>query len=70
MKKKKDTCSACHKVIEKDAKRVVKHLKGDIKGYKDEANEDRALIKKLTRGKKSSKKTALKLPKKPARKKK
>ncbi len=28
-------------------KQVVKHLKGDIKMFKKEANEDRALIKKL-----------------------
>lgn len=28
-------------------KKVVKHLKGDIKDFKKEANEDRALIKEL-----------------------
>jgi hypothetical protein len=28
-------------------KEVIRHLKGDIKGFKKEASEDRALIKKL-----------------------
>lgn len=28
--------------------KVMKHLKGDIKGFKKEANEDRELIKDLT----------------------
>ncbi len=35
-------------------KKVIKHLKGDIKGYKHEANEDRELIKSL-KGKKHEK---------------
>lgn len=39
--------------------KIKKHLKGDIKMYKDEANEDRALIKtlkgKVAKNKKSSK---------------
>ena len=38
-------------------KKIVKHLKGDIKTFKDEAQEDRELIKKLgSKKKKSSKK--------------
>lgn len=28
-------------------KKIIKHLKGDIKGYKEEAQEDRELIKEL-----------------------
>lgn len=36
-------------------KKVEKHLKGDIKGFKKEADEDRELIKTL-KGKKSEKK--------------
>lgn len=36
-------------------KKVTKHLKGDIKGYKKEAAEDRDLIKTL-KGKKHEKK--------------
>jgi len=36
-------------------KKVIKHLKGDIKTFKSEAAEDRALIKSLTK-KKSQKK--------------
>lgn len=28
-------------------KEVIKHLKGDIKGFKKEAKEDKTLIKKL-----------------------
>ena len=32
-------------------KKIVKHLKEDIKGYKKEADEDRELIKELRSGK-------------------
>jgi hypothetical protein len=38
-------------------KKVIKHLKGDIKGYKKEIKEDKELIKEL-KGKKMAKKTA------------
>lgn len=41
--------------IFKMKKKIIKHLKGDIKGYKHEIKEDRELIKDL---KKSSKKPA------------
>ena len=37
-------------------KRVIAHLKGDIKGFKKEAAEDRKLIKALKHEKKESKK--------------
>lgn len=40
-------------------KEVIRHLKGDIKGFKKEASEDKALIKKLS-SKKSSKKKVVK----------
>lgn len=33
--------------MKKKIKKVVKHLKGDIKDFKKEASEDRALIKEL-----------------------
>lgn len=38
-------------------KKVVKHLKGDIKTYKEEAQEDRDLMKDLKGKKKSPKKS-------------
>jgi len=45
------------------SKKVVKHLKGDIKGYekerkylKDEAKEDREMIKKVKKNEKRCKK--------------
>ena len=41
------------------AKKVIKHLKGDIKTFKEEAAEDRKLIKEL-KGKKAKKHTAKK----------
>lgn len=50
------TCGKGKSRLKKDEhKEVVKHLKGDIRGYKDEANEDRALIKKLGKKEKKAK---------------
>jgi hypothetical protein len=42
------------KIKESQKKKVIKHLKGDIKTFKKEASEDKKLIKKL----KPKKKTA------------
>jgi len=36
-------------------KKVIKHLKGDIAGFKEEISEDEALIKKLLKRKASRK---------------
>ena len=36
-------------------KKVIKHLKGDIKDFKEEAAEDRSLIKSLKKGDKVNK---------------
>lgn len=41
--------------MKKDTKKVVKHLKGDIKTFKEEAREDRKLIKELKNSKKPKK---------------
>jgi len=50
-------CSKNKSRLSKDEhKKVVKHLKGDIKGYKKEANEDRQMIKSLGKKEKSAKK--------------
>lgn len=38
-----------------DKKKVVEHLKGDIKGYKKESDEDTKLIKSLNKKKKKKK---------------
>lgn len=45
--------------MKKEAKKVVKHLKDDIKTFKEEAREDRKLIKEL-KDKKKPKKESLK----------
>lgn len=44
----------------KKKKKVVAHLKGDIKGYKKEIQEDRELIKELKEGKNGKKKLSKK----------
>lgn len=36
------------------SKKVIKHLKGDIKGYHEEIDEDKELIKELKKSKKIS----------------
>ncbi len=36
--------------------KVIEHLKGDIKNFQHEAEEDRSLIKSLTKKKKKKKK--------------
>jgi len=40
----------------KNSKKVIKHLKGDIKTFNKEAEEDRELIKELKKKNKSKKK--------------
>jgi hypothetical protein len=45
MKKKKGPAKKAPKKLKALKKKVTKHLKGDIKGYKHEAKEDRELIK-------------------------
>ena len=45
-------CEKCKQPI-KERKKIVKHLKGDIRNFKDEASEDRELIKELKRADKS-----------------
>lgn len=37
-------------------KKIISHLKGDVKGYKKEIKEDEELIKEIKRTKKISKK--------------
>lgn len=41
-----------HKKKAHQSKKVVEHLKGDIKGFKKEIGEDKALIKSLKKVKK------------------
>lgn len=48
--------------IASKAKKVVKHLKGDIETFKHEAHEDRELIKDLKKAPKKSKKDPKKKP--------
>lgn len=50
--KKKEKCS-CKK---SSKKKVVKHLKKDIKGFKNEIAEDKNLVKQLQSKKKKKKK--------------
>lgn len=45
-------------------KKVVKHLKGDIKDYKEETREDRSLIKSLKKSNSKSRKQHAKNSKK------
>lgn len=42
--------------MKKMAKKVIRHLKGDIKGYRHEIEEDKELIKTLKKKKASPKK--------------
>ena len=40
----------------KDKRKVIEHLKGDIKNFEKEEHEDEALIKKLNKKKKKKRK--------------
>lgn len=44
----------------KSVKKIIKHLKGDIKTFKDEAQEDKELIRSLSKNKKKDPKMAKK----------